>query len=436
MTSSEPSEAGSQAETAPDEGQSPAARIGRRLFPRFTDSDVKPQRYVGIVGGSGTILVGIVNTIVLNYTEGLGLLSGVFSIYGGLILALGLISVACGFWDHPVARWTHVALFVFSGIFGAFTANRGNITSAFFIVFAIVLLVEYRFNRRLAWVLALMMLGGYLAALAVGYRDDTPYPLPAAVASLITVLTFIGLFGGVTLRHRLVLQRDAERLEQRVRQRTEALDRALRERTVMLKEIHHRSKNNMQSVSALLGMELDRNPGPDAERALTASRQRIQAMAGVHDALYRSGRLDQVELSGYIRNLVDTLLQTAIIPVQADLDIDEAGLVDLSLAASLGLVLNELVSNALKHGFRQSSTEATLRIQITRNPGAIRLAIGDNGSGLPEGFDLTRDAGVGLGVVTSIVGHRGGTIDHESNGGTRWVLELPVSGESAPESSA
>lgn len=403
-------------------------RLGLRVFPCFADEQKTVQRLVGTVGGIGTSIVGVVNWFIYSYVNDVGVVESFNSSYTGLILLFGLILLGCGFWDHPIARWAHIGLFAFSGVFGAVSANLGDITSAFFVVFAIILLVEYRFKRKIAWVLALLLLAGYVTALAIGYQDDAPRPVMSAFTSLISVLTFVGLFGGVILRHRIQLQRNAAGLEDRIAERTVDLNKALSERTVMLQEIHHRVKNNMQTISTLLGMEVDKMPDAAAKGALTASQQRIQAMASVHDVLYRSEHLDRVDLSDYTRDLVDTLLQTALCPIELDLQVSEAGAVSISFAGCLGMVLNELVSNALKHGF-DPRTGGKLRVALTSDGQCIVLEVEDNGKGLPDGFVPEEQSGVGMSVVTSIVRHRGGKIDFRSNGGTCWRLELPLSVE-------
>ena len=381
-----------------------------------------------MVGGIGTIIVGVVNWFIYSYVNDVGVVESFNSSYTGLILVFGLILLGCGFWDHPIARWTHIGLFVFSGVFGAVSANLGDITSAFFVVFAIILLVEYRFERKVAWVLALLLLAGYVTALSIGYQDDAPRPVMSAFTSLIGVLTFVGLFGGVILRHRYQLQRNAAGLEERIAERTIDLNKALSERTVMLQEIHHRVKNNMQTISTLLGMEVDKMPDAAAKDALTASQQRIQAMASVHDVLYQSEHLDRVDLSDYTRDLVDTLLQTALCPIELDLQVSEAGTVNLSFAVSLGMALNELVNNALKHGF-DPKIGGKLRVALTSDGECIVLEVEDNGKGLPDGFVPEEQSGVGMSVVTSIIRHCGGKIDFKSDKGTCWRLELPLSVE-------
>lgn len=402
-----------------------AQQLSLKLFPGFEDPQWPVQRLVGVVGGGGTILIGIVNSFNYGYASGVGFVATLFSAYTGLILVLGIINIACGFWDHPVARWVHIGLFVFAGIFGAISANRGNITSAFFLVFAVVLLVEYGVGRRIAWVFTFTMLAGYVAALSIGYLDDVVHPVASAFASLVTVLVFVGLFGGVTLRHRLLLRRDALELEQRIELRTAELHNALAERMVMLREIHHRVKNNLQTVSTLLGMEIDRTPDPDARRALVSSQRRIHAMARVHDALHQSDRLDRVDLSKYVRDLVDTIIQTAAEPIDLDLSVSSSRPVDLSLAVSLGLALNELVTNSLNHAYSRGA-ERRLLVEVELTDAHVSVRVGDNGSGLPEGFDPASHGRVGLSVVTSIVTHRGGTVEFDGRDGTTCRLIVPV----------
>lgn len=395
-----------------------------RVFPDPADRRLPVQRLVGIVGGIGTIIVGLANWLNLGNGSELGVWASLVSPYTGMILLLGIVFVGCGLWDHSIARGVHILLFVFSGIFGALSANRGNITSAFFLVFAIILLAEYGLRPKAAWVIAILMLGAYLAALSIGYQDDADRPVLSAFASLITILIFVALFGGVILLHRTQLRRDAAELERRINARTAELNQALNERTVMLQEIHHRVKNNMQTISALISMEADKLPPGDARSALAASQQRIQAMAGVHDALYKSDRLDRVDLGDYTRGLVDVILSSAICPVDLELQTERAGSAELSFAASLGLILNELVSNALKHGFGPVAG-GKLRVSVSSFADRVILEVEDDGPGLPDGFALTRDKRVGMDVVTAIVNHRGGTITFASHGGTTWHVELP-----------
>jgi len=102
--------------------------------------------------------------------------------------------------------------------------------------------------------------------------------------------------------------------------------------------------------------------------------------------------------------------------------------VNLTFAVSLGLALNELVSNALQHGF-DPEIGGKLRIALTTDGECVMLEVEDNGKGLPDGFVPEGHTGVGMSVVTSIVKHRGGKIDFTSDGGTSWRLELPLSVE-------
>ena len=401
------------------------AEIGHRLFPRLDEDERLVQRLVGVVGGIGTILVGLVNWSSVALSFRIGPLQSFLTSYVGLIVVMGAVSLACGFWYTAVARSIHIVLFVFAGIFGALGANRGNVTSGFFIVLAIVVLLEYKVDRRVALALGLTIIAGYFAALAVGYRDDVDRPVISALASMITLLTFVGLFGGMTLRHRLLEQRNAKILERRIAERTAELNAMLQERTVMLQEIHHRVKNNMQTVSTLLSMEIDRLPDSEGREALLASDRRIMAMSQVHDALYGSGRTDRVDLGAYTRDLLDALLQTGSYRTELELAAPDAVDVSLSFASSYGLVLNELVTNTLRHAFEPGQT-GRLSVAVERYASLIRLRVRDDGRGLPEGFSLETNAGVGMSIVTSIVQHLEGSIEYSSADGVRWSVEFPA----------
>jgi two-component sensor histidine kinase len=409
--------------------------MGSRLFRRLDEGERVVQRLVGLVGGIGTILVGLVNWSIIGPSLGLSGIQSFMSSYVGLIVLMGVISLACGFWYHPIARSVHILLFVFSGIFGALTTNRGNITSGFFIVLSIVLLLEYRVNRKLAWALAVAMVVGFFVALSVGYQDDTPRPVISALASMITLLTFAGLLGGITIRHRLFEMRNAEILEERIAERTSELNAALEERTIMLNELHHRVKNNLQTVSAMLSLEEGRIPDERAREALRSSEQRVQAISRVHDTLYRSDKLDRIDLSRYAGELADVLLQTGPTGVALELDIEEGIFTSLQFATSFGLVVNELVTNALRHAFRDR-TGGTIRLVVSREGSALALQVEDDGTGLPEGFTLDDHAGVGLDIVASVVGHREGQMGFHSDGGTRWHVLLPLRGVPEGEDAA
>ena len=387
---------------------------GSRLFPPAEQAERFVQRLVGIVGGTGTLADDM----------DLGVVDSLLTPYVGLIVVMGAISLACGFWYSPVARSIHIALFVFAGIFGALSANRGNITSGFFVVFALVVLFEYRVDQRVAHAVGIVTLAAFVVALAIGYRDDVSRPVVSAIASMITLLTFVGLFVGITMRHRLLEIRHAQILERQIAERTAELKTALRERTVMLEEIHHRVKNNMQTVSTLLSMELDKLGDSVGRDALVASRNRIQAMSQVHDVLYGSGKLDRVELGAYTTDLVQALLQTSPHHVMLSLHVSEPVEVSISFASSYGLVVNELVTNAIRHAFSDGET-STLAVSMSKADATLDLRVADNGRGLPAGFDLKGEVGVGLTIVLSIVEHLNGTLDVYEDGGTEWRVRLP-----------
>lgn len=194
-------------------------------------------------------------------------------------------------------------------------------------------------------------------------------------------------------------------LETRVVERTAALTSALREREALLKEVHHRVKNNLQVVNSMLGLQQERVTDPVARRTFEESQRRVQAMALVHEQLYRSRDLSRVPLDEFVRVLVDRLRYSHGAEdrsVEIELEIERIAL-PIDQAIPCCLLLNELVVNALEHAFVGRSA-GHMQIGLARTAeGRVRLVVEDDGVGLPEGIDLDSGATLGLELVTAFV---------------------------------
>jgi PAS domain S-box-containing protein len=202
---------------------------------------------------------------------------------------------------------------------------------------------------------------------------------------------------------------------------------ALAEREVLLKEIHHRVKNNLQIVSSLLSMQSDREVSAEARAALGESVHRVRSMALIHQKLYGGQDLARIELGGYARTLASELC-AALAPT-AKLHVEtEPTELDVEQAVPCGLILNELVVNALKHG-RDASGAATVRIAIGHDGGKIRIAVSDEGPGMPAGFDvaqLRQTTSLGMRLIAALVRQLGATLRLEPGPGARFVVHLPA----------
>ena len=204
------------------------------------------------------------------------------------------------------------------------------------------------------------------------------------------------------------------------------LHEALVEKEVLLKEIHHRVKNNMQTIASLLYKQQQHTDDDEARTILEDSIQRVKSMALIHEQIYRSKSLARINLAEYIRSFANKLLKTyrpkgstISLTIQAD-EIYLA--VDKSIPVAL--ILNELIVNALKYAFPEKRC-GDIWIKSHENTHEITLIIGDNGIGLPESFDLAQTSTLGLYLVYNLATKQlGGSIDIHHSDPTEFVIRF------------
>jgi PAS domain S-box-containing protein len=222
----------------------------------------------------------------------------------------------------------------------------------------------------------------------------------------------------------------------------ERIQASLREKETLLREIHHRVKNNMQVISSLLGLQAGTVDDPATLESLKEARERVRSMAMVHEQLYLSDSLSDVDFAGYIRQLARRLIRAHNPEVDLQLDVDDADL-NVEKAVPCGLIINELLTNALEHAFSSASpaggtspetasadpTDARPRIRIAfkRRDDAYRLVVQDNGRGLSDDFVLEEADSLGLQLVSTLVHQLDGRIETVRDAGTRHTVTFPVS---------
>jgi PAS domain S-box-containing protein len=208
------------------------------------------------------------------------------------------------------------------------------------------------------------------------------------------------------------------------KQAEEVIRTSLREKEVLLREIHHRVKNNMQVISSLFNLQAGYIKDEEALRILKEGQTRIRSMALVHEKLYKSGDLSKIDLAGYIRSLLTHLFHAYLVDpsqVRLETELEDVPL-DINTAMPCGLILNELISNALKHAF-PSGRKGVLMIRLRRGEnGAVELRIADNGVGFPKGLDFRRTDSLGMQIVNLLVGQLGGTIKLVVKNGTAFTV--------------
>ena len=217
-------------------------------------------------------------------------------------------------------------------------------------------------------------------------------------------------------------------LEARVQARTAELQAALREREVLLQEVHHRVKNNLQVISSLISMQ-GRALGEEGGRvALEECQTRVQAIALIHEQLYRSKDYARVPFAEYARSLVGNVFRATEGPperIRLELAIEDVAL-GVDRAIPCGLILNELITNALRHAF-PGGRSGTIRVELGYVAGgAFRLAVRDDGVGLPPGLDVGTAPSLGLQLVSMLAEQLNAGLEVDRDHGTRVGLTLPV----------
>jgi two-component sensor histidine kinase len=212
------------------------------------------------------------------------------------------------------------------------------------------------------------------------------------------------------------------RVEQQLRVNQKELRALLHEKEILLQEIHHRVKNNLQVVSSLLDMQSYYTQDPQALHGLQDSQSRVRTMAFVHDRLYRSHDLESVDAREYIHSIADYLAGLYAHPakcIDLNVEVDDICL-DLDTAIPCGLIANELISNAFKHAF-PGAGECSREVHValrSRENGTMRLTVSDNGVGLPPGATLANGQSLGLRLVQMLARELGGGIELQNGSGT------------------
>jgi len=237
-------------------------------------------------------------------------------------------------------------------------------------------------------------------------------------------------------------------LEQRVAERTEKLRKAnvllreevaqrkkaeenlkktLDERTVLLRELYHRVKNNMQVIISLMNLQLRKIEDPAVRHLMEETRNRVRAMALVHEMLYKSENLSEINLARYIPLLANQVFSSLENKSQKVRKIVEAEdiMVTLDKAIPIGLILNELITNSLMHAFPEGQA-GTLGIRVQKKDHTVAIRVSDDGTGIPQDVNWREPSTLGLRIVMSLVGQLKGTIDLDRRQGTAFSIEFGI----------
>jgi two-component sensor histidine kinase len=210
----------------------------------------------------------------------------------------------------------------------------------------------------------------------------------------------------------------------------ENLRASLDEREILLKEIYHRVKNNLQVVSSLLKMQSKKISDPVIKKYFLESKDKVTAISLIHEKLYNMRDLSKIDFSDYIDSLVKNLKGMHTLDNDIDIEVNAQKLfMPIDIAMPCGLILNELIINAHKHPFDNNSIDAKIEISFLMDKANDKyvLSVKDNGKGFPADKEFNSDDTMGLKLINTLVKQIDGKIQLKRDGGTHIILEFPPS---------
>ncbi|MCP4130559.1 MAG: response regulator [bacterium] len=229
------------------------------------------------------------------------------------------------------------------------------------------------------------------------------------------------------------LRKERDSLEERVAERTrellqkeEALNASLEEKNILLKEIHHRVKNNLQVITSLLNLEADKIVDPKDKEVFDMVQQRIYSIALVHEKLYQSDDYAKINMQEYINSFIDELIAGYRLPENISIKKDIAPIqLNLNAAIPCALIINELICNAIKHAFHEPR-QGSIRVEFHQPHDTNTLMVSDDGSGLSDDKNNDDTNYAGLNIVHALVNQLKGTIAIDTSHGTRFTISFSL----------
>lgn len=211
-----------------------------------------------------------------------------------------------------------------------------------------------------------------------------------------------------------------------IKQQENNIRQSLREKEVLLKEVHHRVKNNLQVITSILNLQSSYVKDKNTLMMLKESQDRIKSMAFIHESLYQTKDFSNVNFSEYVVNLSKNLMRSYDLSgrkVQFESQVENVHL-NLDQSIPCGLIINELVSNALKYAFRKKK-KGIITLKIREKEGKVIIVLADDGDGMPKEFNYRKTDSLGLQLVVTLAEQLNGTIKLERKNGTKFTITFP-----------
>lgn len=214
---------------------------------------------------------------------------------------------------------------------------------------------------------------------------------------------------------------------QHIQEKNRIIDAQLKDKDVLLKEVHHRVKNNLQMISSLLNLQSQSLKNESAVAALRESKDRVQAIALIHKGLYQNDRFAEINIKEYIEDLINyqrNLHAGVGEEVNFETDIEDT-VINLDTAVPLGLIVSELMSNSLKHAFDESTRAPKIKVEIKPTKDLwLHMVYSDNGIGMPMNGENTNSDSLGLEIVNSLVEQLDGKMELNISNGTHFHVDF------------
>ena len=204
----------------------------------------------------------------------------------------------------------------------------------------------------------------------------------------------------------------------------EKIENLLKEKDLILKEVHHRIKNNMNVISSLLELQSNVLTDPASQGALLDAANRIQSMEVLYDKLYRSENLSALSIRDYLPSLIEEVVK--LFPNSADVSVSlklEDIVFDAKQLSTIGIIVNELVTNAMKYAFRDRK-DGRLTVSARKEDDHVALILEDNGIGLPESVSIENSSGFGMQLIGMLIMQLRGSIDISRRNGTKFMIKF------------
>jgi two-component sensor histidine kinase len=247
---------------------------------------------------------------------------------------------------------------------------------------------------------------------------------------LVAGLVAVSLVGFTFFSRSRRKEKEKANLEKIVSERTSELNFKNKQKELMLQEIHHRVKNNLQLISSLLRLQTNFKGDKDVDEILANCNNRIKCMAILHDKLCQANDYSEINSQEYFEELTSYVSENyENTDIQAKVELQVVPLtLHINKLIPCGLIVNELISNAYKYAFNENSSNNLIRISFSKNSFSdnYELSITDNGKGIPENFNFDDQVGLGLTIVHSLVEQLDGRIKFERNNGTVINISFPA----------